>query len=437
MGVTSSVKQAAASVECEPEFALVDERELRLMTLLPYAMLLVATGLALGSDHGSSTRLLEDVGLAAAAGAWMTLLYALRPCWHQRRRLMGVCFTVLVALMAALVLRDSTFGFFTWTGYIWAALVLPVRWRLPAFAAVAAVTGTSQHGGLPSHSASSWVSWIIVIAINLLAAAAINWFAKTRQHEHARRKRIVDELTEANARLEASLRENAGLRAQLLAQAREAGVLDERQRMAGEIHDTLAQGLVGIITQLEAAAQALPHEQDRRRHTGAAIELARESLAEARRSVQALTPAPLAHAHLPEALSEVATKWSERSSVRAVVTVTGEPRSIPQEIENVMLRTAQEALANVAKHAAARRVVLTLSYMEDVVTLDVRDDGVGFLPTPPSLRNGGFGLTTMRRRIEGLAGTLEVESQPGAGTTVAATVPLITRCVATARHTAA
>ena len=247
MGVTSSVKQAAASVECEPEFALVDERELRLMTLLPYAMLLVATGLAVGIDHGSNTRLLEDVGLAAVAGAWMTLLYALRPCWHQRRRLMGVCFTVLVALMAALVLRDPTFGFFTWTGYIWAALVLPVRWRLPAFAAVAAVTGTSQHGGLPSHSASSWVSWIIVIAINLLAAAAINWFAKTRQHEHARRKRIVDELTEANARLEASLRENAGLRAQLLAQAREAGVLDERQRMAGEIHDTLAQGLVGSL----------------------------------------------------------------------------------------------------------------------------------------------------------------------------------------------
>jgi signal transduction histidine kinase len=107
------------------------------------------------------------------------------------------------------------------------------------------------------------------------------------------------------------------------------------------------------------------------------------------------------------------------------VTVTGEPRAIGQEIETALLRTAQEALANVGKHAAAHRVVVTLSYMDDVVTLDVRDDGVGFLNTPPSLRNGGFGLTAMRRRVEGLAGTLDVESEPGTGTTIAATIPLV------------
>jgi signal transduction histidine kinase len=425
----------AASVESAPEFALVDERELRVLMRLPYAMLLVATGLAVGIDHGSSTKQLEDIGLAAAAGAWMTLLYVGRPYWHQHRRLAAVCFAVLVALMAALVLRDPTFGFFTWTGYIWAALVLPVRWRLPAFAAVAVVTGTSQHGGLPSDSASSWASWIIIVLINLLAVTAVSWFASTRQEEHARRKQVVDELTETNSRLEASLRENAGLRAQLVAQAREAGALDERRRMAGEIHDTLAQGLVGIITQLEAAAQALPNEQ--RRHTDAAIELARESLAEARRSVEALAPAPLAQADLPEALGGVAAKWSERSAVTAAVTVTGEPRPIRQEIETALLRTAQEALANVGKHAAAHRVVVTLSYMDDVVTLDVRDDGVGFLPGPPSLRNGGFGLTAMRRRIEGLAGTLEVESEPGAGTTIAATIPLVSTGVGVGSHSAA
>jgi signal transduction histidine kinase len=201
--------------------------------------------------------------------------------------------------------------------------------------------------------------------------------------------------------------------------------------MAGEIHDTLAQGLVGIITQLEAASEALPSEPEWRRHTDAAIDLARESLAEARRSVQALAPEPLEDARLPEAVRTVASKWSERSHVDAAVTVTGEPRPMPDEIELALLRTAQEALANVARHASASRVVLTLSYMDRVVTLDVRDDGVGLVATSQGLRNGGFGLTAMRQRVEGLDGKLEVESDPGAGTTIAISIPLVPESSAT------
>ena len=104
----------------------------------------------------------------------------------------------------------------------------------------------------------------------------MSWLARVREEEHNQRKQTIDELTEANAELEASLRENAGLRAQLVAQAREAGVLDERQRMAGEIHDTLAQGLVGIITQLEAAAQATRSPRERQRRHPAAAANSRE-----------------------------------------------------------------------------------------------------------------------------------------------------------------
>ena len=107
----------------------------------------------------------------------------------------------------------------------------------------------------------------------------------------------------------------------------------------------------------------------------------------------------------------------------ATVTTTGQPRPVGPDIEVAPLHTAQEALANVAKHARAKRVGLTLSYMDDVITLDVRDDGMGFAAPSPSLRNGSFGLTAMRQRVEGLAGSLEVESEPGAGTTVAASVP--------------
>ena len=235
---------------------------------------------------------------------------------------------------------------------------------------------------------------------------------------------MIDELAETNAKLEAAMAENAGLHAQLLAQAREAGVLDERQRMAGEIHDTLAQGLTGIVTQLEAAG-ARP--ADWHRHVETATQLARDSLTEARRSVQALRPRSLERAPLPEALAEVVERWSGVTGVPAELTTTGTARPLLPEIEVALLRTAQEALANVGKHANATRVGLTLSYMEDLVTLDVRDDGTGFDPAgvPAGTTEGGFGLTAMRERVRRIAGTLAVESEPGAGTAISACAPAI------------
>jgi signal transduction histidine kinase len=206
-------------------------------------------------------------------------------------------------------------------------------------------------------------------------------------------------------------------------QAREAGVLDERQRMAREIHDTLAQGLAGILTQLQAAEQ-----ETWRRHVTNAMNLARESLTEARRTVHAVEPSVLAEARLPDAINDVARRWAEVNGVSAVLTTTGDARPMHADVEVTLLRAAQEALANVAKHARASRVGLTLSYMEDLVTLDVRDDGVGFDPNVKRVNgstNGGFGLAGMRQRVQRLAGRLEIESEPGGGTAISATVPAI------------
>ena len=294
---------------------------------------------------------------------------------------------------------------------------------------------------LPRHTPAAIAIWVVIVCINLLVAEGLTWFGWVSSEQNDRRKRLVTELSEANRKLTASLEENAGLHAQLLAQAREAGVLDERQRMAREIHDTLAQGLTGIITQLEAAGRAGKSAGQWRHHFDSAIRLARESLSEARRSVHALQPEPLEMARLPDALAEVAERWSARNGVVAQVTTTGSARPMRPEIEVALLRTAQEALANVAKHARASRVGLTLSYMDDEVALDIRDDGVGFEPQPPSpaARNGrrpvnggrgsnsgdGFGLTAMRQRVEGLAGTLEIESEIGTGTAISASVPAI------------
>jgi signal transduction histidine kinase len=130
------------------------------------------------------------------------------------------------------------------------------------------------------------------------------------------------------------------------------------------------------------------------------------------------------------------------SGVHAAVTTTGTAQGLHPEVEVTLLRVAQEALANVAKHARASRVGITLSYMDDVVTLDVRDDGVGFRLPPDGTGQpgqsgdaaGGFGLTTMRQRVRRLTGQLEIESEPGGGTAVSASVPAILRATpATAR----
>jgi signal transduction histidine kinase len=400
---------------------------------LPYLMLTISTILGIFLSSGPPTTV-AIVAVAAFTAAWMLWGFTLHPAWRKRQAWMAVFFVVLVTLMATLVLLGPVFGFFSFTGYFFAIWLPFGRWRLAGVAAVALITATSQDGGLPSGSVGSFALYAVFIFINVLVAGSFSWFGWVSSEQNDRRKLMLAQLSEANQKLEATLAENAGLHEQLLAQAREAGVTAERQRLAREIHDTLAQSLAGIITQLQAADQA-GRDGEQRRHLDAALRLARESLSEARRSVHALRPEPLLASRIEEALASVTERWSGLHDIHATVTTTGSPRPMPPEAELTLLRTAQEALANAAKHAGATRVGLTLSYIGDQVTLDIRDDGIGFAcrvgvggsevtggahghPT------GGFGLTAMRQRVEGLAGTLEIESEPGIGTTISASLPV-------------
>jgi signal transduction histidine kinase len=146
--------------------------------------------------------------------------------------------------------------------------------------------------------------------------------------------------------------------------------------------------------------------------------------------VQALRPEPLEQASLPDAIAEMTRRWSEASAVPLSFETTGEPRPLLAELELTLFRVAQEALANVAKHARASKVGLTLSYTDDAVLLDVRDDGVGFTTGPagrggPARDGQGFGLDAMRQRLGRVAGSLEIESAPGEGTAVNARVPAL------------
>jgi signal transduction histidine kinase len=414
-------------IDPDGQIALFERHQRAVLNALAYVLLAISLLVTIAAH--ASHHLLLTAGLTVLAAGWLLLMVTLHPRWLERPVTLTIFFAGMLVIAAALVLTSGWYGIFAWAGYVFSAVALAdPRARAAGVAATALVLGTAQHGGVPSGSVGSWVGWSTIVLANFVIAGGFIWAGSVDDLRHDRRDHALQEITEINRRLEASLDENAALHRQLVAQAREAGVLDERQRMAREIHDTLAQGLTGIITQLAAASQVREESAEREHHLAAAAELARESLREARRSVAAMTPEALRDSKLPDALSEVAARWSELHNVPAQVTCTGAAQPLLPEIEVALLRTAQESLANIAKHARASRAGVTLSYMGDVVTLDIRDDGVGFAyerfdGVPGD--GGGFGLTAMRQRALALGGTLEIESEIGGGTAVCVSVPAI------------
>ena len=393
------------------------ERRIAMVTAaLPYSLLAISTALSLVQPGPAPHDRLTTLGLAAAAAVWVLTLYTwMDSRWRRKTTGRLVYLAGLLLITAILVGHSSYFIAFAVTCFVQALYLLP---PLPALLGVALASFIVfvVPAGLRVHSAEQVFRDILLVGLETLVVGGLGVMGFMVRAE---RERLVVELRQA-------LAENAGLEAQLLARAREAGVRDERGRMAREIHDTLAQGLTGIVTQLEAAQQA----GERSPHVAEACALARESLAEARRSVQALRPGALERSRLPDAIADMARRWSEASSVDLSFDVTGEPRPLLAELEVTLFRVAQEALTNAARHARASRVGLTLSYMEDLVLLDVRDDGAGFVPAPTDGRRdsvGGheFGLQAMAQRLRQVGGELEIESAPGQGTAVNARVPAI------------
>lgn len=412
------------------EVDLWDRRTQRALGFVPYLGLAVAVVLTLAASPPDWPDPRLSMLIAGAAAAWVLWMFTLHPSWQQRPVLRVVAYVGLLAFAAVLVALSPWYGFFSFSGYMYVDH-LPGRWRVAGVAGTAAVTATAQMGGpmlMGQMTGATVALYGAVILFNLGLAGAMMYIGWVTHKQNEERKQALAELTETNRRLEAATEENAGLHAQLLVQAREAGITDERQRIAREIHDTLAQGLAGIVTQIQAAQRSADQADDLRRHLDTAARLARDSLAEARRTVTAIRPEALEKARLPEALAEIAEQWSGLNGVRAEFTTTGDARPLHPAVETALLRTTQEALANVAKHASASRVGLTLSYMEDVVTLDVRDDGVGFDPATTAAcdeAESGFGLTAMRQRMRRLTGRLHVESEPGGGTAISASVPAV------------
>jgi signal transduction histidine kinase len=200
-------------------------------------------------------------------------------------------------------------------------------------------------------------------------------------------------------------------------------ILEERTRMARDIHDTLAQGFAGVIVQLDTAVEALRDEELEvaASHIRRARELARESLTEARRSVHALRPRALEKAGFADALKAIITNTTAGTSLQSDFQLNGEPRKLQSSVEENLLHIGREALTNALKHACATRFQARLSFDSEAVRLELRDNGKGFVSD--NANGDGIGLIGMKERAGQIGATLTITSEPGAGTTITAVSP--------------
>ena len=212
----------------------------------------------------------------------------------------------------------------------------------------------------------------------------------------------------------------------LAEQARKAAITEERNRMAREIHDTLAQSFTGVLIQLQAARQVLDGiHLDATQHVESAIALARVGLTEARRSVQGLRPQLLRDGNITTALDKLVRQLGSDSPVRINFSAHGDAqRLMSPDIESNLLRISQEAITNAMKHSGANQISVRLSAGPEAVQLAIEDNGAGFDPHVSTLSRG-FGLISMQERADRIGGDLTILTKPGAGTKIHLLLPIL------------
>jgi signal transduction histidine kinase len=376
-----------------------------------YGLVGLATVLALADGTPGGTQRAALLGLAAAFAAWHLLARRLGLLDEEAPRRVLVYTTGLVVLWFFLAGLHPAFFSLLLILYPQVFRHLRLPYAIPTSVALTCLIVWREvlSSGRPlSENWGAVGGGVVSVVFGTLFAI---WLTRIIEQSYERRQLIEQ--------LEAT-------RTELAAAERESGRLAERQRLARDIHDTLAQGFVSIVLQLQAAEGELPAGAGAARsHLERARRTARENLAEVCRLVWDLRPEPLRAASLGEALGRLTERLAEETGVAASATVTGSPRPLSPGAEVTLLRVCQEALANVRRHAGAGRVALTLSYMDGEAAVDIRDDGAGFvLSADGSGPNGGLGLHSMRERVEALGGRLTVESRPGQGTTVAVAMPV-------------
>ncbi|MFD7256935.1 sensor histidine kinase [Streptomyces sp. NPDC059874] len=416
----------------------------RVLRLCLHALLFGLLALAAGRAVADSAPLAGWVVAACALSAAVYAAGVRAPSVHGSPRAGALWLAALGAAWVALLVVSPDGLWVAFPLYFLELHLLRLRWGVAAVA----VTACAAIAGFLGHSSAVTPGAFLGPLLGGAVAVATVLGYQALYRESERRRELIEELI--------------ATRAELAAAERGAGILAERERLAREIHDTLAQGLSSIQLLLRAAERALsegsasgarpaPVAAETARaeagagsgagsgaeasggraaalaHIARAREAAQENLAEARRFVRALTPPDLEHGSLAGALERLCAGVP---GPRVRFSLSGGPRELPTPYEVALLRIAQSALANVVRHARADRAEITLTFMDASVTLDIVDDGQGFDPSSAASGaghghgDGGFGLPAMRSRAETLGGLFTVESDPGQGTAVAVTLPL-------------
>lgn len=374
--------------------------------LLLIALLLLAAGRAVVDDlprSGAIVLVAVTCGLVYAAGP-------LLPQVRTSRRHAAGWLAAVSAVWLVLVVLTADGVWVAFPLYFLQLHLLPRRSGLLAVTAtaIAAIAAFAAHQGFFGPAAA------IGPALGAAVAVAVVWGYQALYRESERRRHLIEELT--------------ATRADLAEAQHVAGVMAERERLAREIHDTLAQGLSSIQLLLRAAERTMPGTAGNAgRYVEQARQAAADNLAEARRFVVALSPPALDDTTLAGALERLCATTSARHRITARFHLTGDPVPLPTAHEVALLRIGQAALANTVRHAQAATADVTLSFLGEHIALDVVDDGIGFdadRPPSPDPESGGYGLAAMRSRTQALDGTLTIESSPGHGTALAARLPI-------------
>jgi len=369
-----------------------------------FGLVLASTVIYVGGENGPWPKGAVAAVLLAAMVPWYLLLG--RRALSRRGNAAMACVYIagLIALSsgASFAAPESALVLFA----LCPQCFMVAGWRLASVGIVLLNVAPASRFLLDGPGVGSIVAFVVWTVVTIAFSVLFGVWIERIIAQSSERRELIE-------KLEATQAELADV-------SREAGVMAERERLAAEIHDTLAQGFTSILMLLQAAEPRVGSDPaEARRQIGLAARTARENLAEARALVAAVPPAALGDASLDEALRRLTDRLGEELDVDTECVVSGSPRRLEARSEVVLLRAAQEGLANVRKHAKATHVGIELAYGDTAVRLEVRDDGTGFDPETAN----GFGLRGMRERATQVDGSMHVRSAPGEGTSVTVEVP--------------
>jgi signal transduction histidine kinase len=380
----------------------VDRQQQRVFPLFLFSSLIITAGLTLVAEGFTRRTIAGLVVSTVILGLYIAIGH--RALCFQDERL-GQTYLALVVPLAIALFFLSTIYLSALFGLFPLCFALVDRWLMRSLAAGGLAVGVVISNAADNEwSQEGWIAGFVIGVVSFAFAVIMGRWITSIIHTSKARQSLIDELQ--------------ATRSQLAAAQHESGVRAERERLAAEIHDTLAQGFSSILLLTRSAQQHVVSDPARAATLLSSVEQAAQAnLNEARALVQSLAPVALQHASLGDALARLIEQLRAETGIDAILSVTGsaaDAELTPAE-DVVLLRAVQESLTNVRRHANATRVQVILRYDDNPVSASVSDNGVGF---DAATKLNGHGLSGMQSRLGSVGGRVAIDASPGGGCTV-------------------